>query len=66
MSGNSSGGISGSEDVQQQAAHLAPPQANALIEQLASMGFTREQSREALEKYDYDPTKALNHLLDWG
>ncbi|KAG0015388.1 hypothetical protein BGZ82_001411 [Podila clonocystis] len=66
MSGNSSGGISGSEDVQQQAVHLAPPQANALIEQLASMGFTREQSREALEKYDYDPTKALNHLLDWG
>lgn len=52
--------------MQQQAAHLAPPQANALIEQLASMGFTREQSREALEKYDYDPTKALNHLLDWG
>ncbi|KAF9309444.1 hypothetical protein BG003_009761 [Podila horticola] len=66
MSGNSSGGISGSEDMQQQAAHLAPPQASALIEQLASMGFTREQSREALEKYDYDPTKALNHLLDWG
>ncbi|KAF9384226.1 hypothetical protein CPB97_005855 [Podila verticillata] len=66
LSGNSSGGIGGSEDVQQQAVHLAPPQANALIEQLASMGFTREQSREALEKYDYDPTKALNHLLDWG
>ncbi|KAI9233204.1 MAG: hypothetical protein BYD32DRAFT_135722 [Podila humilis] len=66
LSGNSSGGIGESEDVQQQAVHLAPPQANALIEQLASMGFTREQSREALEKYDYDPTKALNHLLDWG
>ncbi|KAF9420376.1 hypothetical protein BGZ94_009154 [Podila epigama] len=60
-----SGGGSGNEDVQQ-AAHLAPPEANELIERVASMGFTREQSREALEKYDYDPTKALNHLLDWG
>ncbi|KAG0223468.1 hypothetical protein BGW41_005583 [Actinomortierella wolfii] len=43
-----------------------PPNASMLIDQLVNMGFTREQSREALEKYDYDLEKASNHLLDWG
>ncbi|KAF9957555.1 hypothetical protein BGZ72_001700 [Mortierella alpina] len=50
---------------QQQQVAPAPPQANSLIEQLVNMGFTREQSRGALEKYDYDLEKATNHLLDW-
>ncbi|KAF9104932.1 GID complex subunit 4, VID24 [Mortierella sp. GBA35] len=50
---------------QQQQVAPAPPQAESLISQLASMGFTREQSRSALEKYDYDLEKATNHLLDW-
>ncbi|KAF9926776.1 hypothetical protein FBU30_003687 [Linnemannia zychae] len=49
----------------QQQVAPAPPQAESLISQLASMGFTREQSRSALEKYDYDLEKATNHLLDW-
>ncbi|KAI8363201.1 hypothetical protein B0O80DRAFT_492349 [Mortierella sp. GBAus27b] len=43
----------------------APPHANSLIQQLVNMGFTREQSRTALEKYDYDLEKATNHLLDF-
>lgn len=50
---------------QQQQVAPAPPQAESLISQLASMGFTRDQSRSALEKYDYDLEKATNHLLDW-
>ncbi|KAG0198433.1 hypothetical protein BGX28_008161 [Mortierella sp. GBA30] len=50
---------------QQQQVAPAPPQANSLIDQLVNMGFTREQSRGALEKYDYDLEKATNHLLDW-
>jgi len=50
---------------QQQQVAPAPPHAESLIGQLASMGFTREQSRSALEKYDYDLEKATNHLLDW-
>ncbi|KAF9188838.1 hypothetical protein BGZ51_000296 [Haplosporangium sp. Z 767] len=50
---------------QQQQVAPTPPQANSLIEQLVNMGFTREQSRGALEKYDYDLEKATNHLLDW-
>ncbi|KAF9905230.1 hypothetical protein BX616_001064 [Lobosporangium transversale] len=49
----------------QQVVAPAPPNANSLIEQLLNMGFTREQSRSALEKYDYDLEKATNHLLDW-
>ncbi|KAG0347518.1 hypothetical protein BG004_007595 [Podila humilis] len=63
LSGSSMGG---SEDMQQHAAQLAPPDAEELIDQVASAGFSRERSREVLEKYDYDTTKALNHLLDWG
>ncbi|KAG0268268.1 hypothetical protein BGZ95_002523 [Linnemannia exigua] len=50
---------------QQQQVAPAPPQAESLISHLESMGFTREQSRSALEKYDYDLEKASNHLLDW-
>ncbi|KAG0379092.1 hypothetical protein BGX24_001762 [Mortierella sp. AD032] len=50
---------------QQQQVAPAPPQAESLISQLASMGFTREQCRSALEKYDYDLDKASNHLLDF-
>ncbi|KAG0054297.1 hypothetical protein BGZ83_011502 [Gryganskiella cystojenkinii] len=50
---------------QQQLAPAAPPHAETLINQLVHMGFTREQSRGALEKYDYDLEKASNHLLDW-
>jgi uncharacterized UBP type Zn finger protein len=49
----------------QQEVAPAPPQAESLISHLVSMGFTREQSRSALEKYDYDLEKASNHLLDW-
>ncbi|KAI8598221.1 hypothetical protein EDD21DRAFT_383088 [Dissophora ornata] len=49
----------------QQVMAPAPPNANSLINQLVNMGFTREQSRTALEKYDYDLAKATNHLLDW-
>ncbi|KAF9149471.1 hypothetical protein BGX20_005971 [Mortierella sp. AD010] len=58
------GGIGGTDvdDVDHQA---APPNANMLIEQLVNMGFTREQSRSALQKYDYDLEKATNHLLDY-
>ncbi|GJJ78751.1 hypothetical protein EMPS_11110 [Entomortierella parvispora] len=50
---------------QQQQVVSAPPHAETLINQLLNMGFTREQSRGALEKYDYDLEKATNHLLDW-
>ncbi|KAG0305726.1 hypothetical protein BGZ98_003682, partial [Dissophora globulifera] len=68
-SGSGGGGGSG-EDQSQQMHHRqvvapAPPNANSLIQQLVNMGFTREQSRSALEKYDYDLEKATNHLLDW-
>ncbi|CAI2170703.1 2489_t:CDS:2 [Funneliformis geosporum] len=35
-----------------------------LIEQFINMGFTKEQAVDALEKYDYDPHKATNYLLD--
>ncbi|CAG8488332.1 4833_t:CDS:10 [Ambispora leptoticha] len=34
------------------------------VKQLRSMGFTREQSVNALEKYDYDLEKASNYLID--
>jgi len=54
-----------SVDQQQQQVVSAPPHAETLINQLLNMGFTREQSRGALEKYDYDLEKATNHLLDW-
>ncbi|KAF9902799.1 GID complex subunit 4, VID24 [Linnemannia zychae] len=59
------GGQDLDDSQQQQQVAPAPPQADSLISQLASMGFTREQSRGALEKYDYDLEKATNHLLDW-
>ncbi|KAF9127498.1 hypothetical protein BGW39_005832 [Mortierella sp. 14UC] len=62
--GRSGQDLDDSQQQQQQVAP-APPQAESLIRQLASMGFTREQSRSALEKYDYDLEKATNHLLDW-
>ncbi|KAG0371323.1 hypothetical protein BGZ54_006612 [Gamsiella multidivaricata] len=58
-------GMSGDDHRHQQQVAPAPPNANSLIEQLVNMGFTREQSRSALEKYDYDLEKATNHLLDW-
>ncbi|KAF9203152.1 hypothetical protein BGZ49_006723 [Haplosporangium sp. Z 27] len=61
-SAGAAGRTRGMEDVDQQ---RAPPNANMLIEQLVNMGFTREQSHSALQKYDYDLEKATNHLLDW-
>ncbi|KAI1316113.1 hypothetical protein EDD11_010427 [Mortierella claussenii] len=54
-----------SQQHQHQQVVAAPPNANSLIDQLVNMGFTREQSHSALEKYDYDLEKATNHLLDW-
>ncbi|KAF9971550.1 hypothetical protein BGZ73_005503 [Actinomortierella ambigua] len=68
------GGVGGGADHADIASHLSSPEqqlplpenASMLIEQLVNMGFSHEQSREALEKYDYDVEKASNHLLDWG
>jgi epidermal growth factor receptor substrate 15 len=33
------------------------------VKQIAAMGFSRSQAVEALEKYGYDVTRAINSLL---
>lgn len=36
------------------------------VAELMNMGFSRQQAVDALEKNDYDMSKATNFLLDWG
>ncbi|RUS23231.1 LOW QUALITY PROTEIN: hypothetical protein BC937DRAFT_90350 [Endogone sp. FLAS-F59071] len=36
------------------------------VAELMNMGFSRQQAVDALEKNDYDLSKATNFLLDWG
>jgi epidermal growth factor receptor substrate 15 len=45
--------------------HPTPPGEDdvSAVKQLCSMGFSRTQAVEALEKYDYDVQRALNNLL---